>query len=47
MQMRPGTAKDMRVNKITSHEDNIRGGTKYLKELWRWWKEISEFFRTN
>lgn len=42
MQIMSGTAKDMGVKKITDPEDNIRGGTKYLKELWGWWKEIPD-----
>jgi len=42
MQMMSGTAKDMGVKRITDPEDNIRGGTKYLKVLWGWWKEIPD-----
>jgi len=42
MQMMDGTAKDMGVKSITNPEDNIRGGTKYLKILWNWWKEIPD-----
>ena len=40
--MMPGTAKDMGVKKITNPEDNIRGGTKYLRELMSWWREIPD-----
>lgn len=42
MQMMAGTAKDMGVKNVTDPEDNIRGGTKYLKKLWGWWKDIPD-----
>lgn len=42
MQLMPQTAKELGVNDITDPEDNLRGGIKYLKQLWNWWSDIPD-----
>jgi len=42
MQMMPATAKEMGVKNRSNPEDNIRGGTKYLKHLYNNFDEIED-----
>ena len=42
MQMMPGTAKDMGVKDRLDPEDNIRGGTKYLKTIHDAFADVSD-----
>jgi membrane-bound lytic murein transglycosylase F len=42
MQLTGVTAKAMNVKNIYDPEDNIRGGTKYLRQLWEYWKEVPD-----
>lgn len=42
MQMMAATAKEMGVKDINDPEDNIRGGSKYLRLLWERWKSIPD-----
>jgi membrane-bound lytic murein transglycosylase F len=42
MQMMPATAKEMGVVNIEHPEDNIKGGTKYLKTLMDKWQHIPD-----
>ncbi len=42
MQLMPATAKQMGVKNLTNLEENIKGGTKYLKILYNRWEEIPD-----
>ena len=42
MQMMQTTAREMGVKNIEDPEDNIKGGTKYLKLLWDNWNHVPE-----
>lgn len=42
MQMMPSTAEELGVLDILDPEDNIRGGTKYLEQMWRKWEDIPD-----
>ncbi len=42
MQLMPATAKELGVKNISDPEDNIRGGTKYLRQLWERWDGIPD-----
>jgi len=42
MQLMPATAKELGVEDMTNPEDNIRGGTKYLNQLWEQWENIPD-----
>ena len=42
MQLMPATAKELGVTDRTNPEDNIKGGTKYLKEMWENWDDIPD-----
>ncbi|NNL16134.1 MAG: transporter substrate-binding domain-containing protein [Flavobacteriaceae bacterium] len=42
MQMMPATAKELGVTNRLDPKDNIRGGTKYLKELYENFSEITD-----
>ncbi|MEX2590933.1 MAG: transporter substrate-binding domain-containing protein [Chitinophagales bacterium] len=42
MQMMPATAEELGVTNILDPEDNIRGGTKYLDQMWRQWSDIPD-----
>lgn len=42
MQLMPPTAKELGVKDVTDPKDNIRGGTKYLKQMWNRWEEIPD-----
>ena len=42
MQLMPATAKELGVEDRTDPEKNIKGGTKYLKQLWDRWEDIPD-----
>lgn len=42
MQLMPSTAKEMGINDIYDPEQNIRGGTKYLKRMYSYWDQIPD-----
>lgn len=42
MQLMPATAKDLGVKNIHNPTHNIRGGTKYLKQIWKRWSDIPD-----
>ena len=42
MQLMPATAEELKVNDRTNPEENIKGGTKYLKYLWDRWEDIPD-----
>jgi len=42
MQLMPATAKELGVKNSSDPEDNIRGGTKYLRQLWERWDIIPD-----
>ena len=42
MQLMPATAKQMGVKDLSNLEENIKGGTKYLKILYNRWEEIPD-----
>jgi len=42
MQLMPATAEELGVEDRTNPEKNIKGGTKYLKQLWDRWEDISD-----
>jgi membrane-bound lytic murein transglycosylase F len=42
MQLMPATAKELGVTNRSDSEDNIRGGTKYLKDMWDNWEDIPD-----
>ncbi len=42
MQLLPSTAKELGVKDITNPEDNIRAGTRYLKNMWNRWENIPD-----
>ena len=42
MQMMPATAKELGVQDRVNPEDNIKGGTKYLRQLWDRWDDIPD-----
>ena len=42
MQLMPATAKDLGVKNVHNPEQNIKGGTKYLKQIWNRWPEITD-----
>ncbi len=42
MQLMPATAEELGVKNISDPEDNIRGGTKYLRQLWERWDVIPD-----
>jgi len=42
MQLMPATAKGLGVKDVHHPEQNIRGGTKYLKQIWDRWPEITD-----
>ena len=42
MQLMPLTAKEMGVENRLNPDDNIRGGTQYLKKLWNRFEEIED-----
>lgn len=42
MQMMPATAKELGVKDRANPEDNIKGGTKYLRQLWDRWDDIPD-----
>jgi membrane-bound lytic murein transglycosylase F len=42
MQLMPRTAKELGVKDITNPEENIRGGTQYLQNMWKKWKNIPD-----
>jgi membrane-bound lytic murein transglycosylase F len=42
MQLMPATAKELGVQKRTDPEESIRGGVRYLEELWDRWDDIDD-----
>ncbi|MCA0931964.1 transporter substrate-binding domain-containing protein [Lutimonas saemankumensis] len=42
MQLMPTTAKEMGVTNIYDPEQNIKGGTKYLKRMYSYWDQIPD-----
>ena len=42
MQIMPRTARGLGVNNVYHPEQNIKGGTKYLKQLWEKWNQIPD-----
>ncbi len=42
MQLMPGTAKEMGIKNTANPEENLRGGTKYLKLMTGYWTEIPD-----
>ena len=42
MQLMPETAKEMGVSDINNPEQNIRGGSKYLKRMYSYWDQIPD-----
>ena len=42
MQIMPKTAKSLGVQNVHNPEQNIRGGTKYLKQIWEKWSNIPD-----
>ncbi|MEA3477350.1 MAG: transporter substrate-binding domain-containing protein [Bacteroidota bacterium] len=42
MQLMPATARELGVNDRANPEENIKGGTKYLKYLWDKWEDIND-----
>lgn len=42
MQLMPETALEMGVNDMTNAEENVRGGIKYLRILWKQWDSIED-----
>jgi len=42
MQIMPATAKELGVKDVTDPVDNVRGGTKYLKQIWNRWEHIQD-----
>ena len=42
MQIMPPTARDLGIKDVTDPVDNIRGGTRYLKQMWNRWEEIPD-----
>lgn len=42
MQVLPSTAEEMGIADLNNPEDNIRGGLKYLKLLWKQWDSIED-----
>jgi len=42
MQIMPPTARELGIKDVTDPEDNIRGGTRYLKQMWNRWEEIPD-----
>lgn len=42
MQLMPATAEELGVEDRLDPEDNLRGGTKYLKQLWRDYEDIPD-----
>ena len=42
MQIMPGTAKDLGVTDPTNPEQSIRGGTKYLKQIWSNFENVKD-----
>jgi membrane-bound lytic murein transglycosylase F len=42
MQLMPATAKEVGVTNTANPEENLKGGTAYLKEMWDKWETISD-----
>ena len=42
MQIMPDTAKDLGVTDPTNPEQSIRGGTKYLKQIWSNFEKVTD-----
>jgi len=42
MQLMPATAKELGVKNSSDPEENIKGGTKYLRQLWERWDTIPD-----
>lgn len=42
MQLMPVTAREMGIKNTANPEENLRGGTKYLKLMTRYWREIPD-----
>jgi len=42
MQLMPATAKELGVHDRANPDDNIKGGTKYLQQLWDRWDDIPD-----
>ena len=42
MQLMPRTAKSLGIHNVHNPEQNIKGGTKYLKKLWGKWDNIPD-----
>ncbi len=42
MQIMPRTARDLGIKNIHDPNDNIRGGVKYLKQIWDHWEGIED-----
>jgi membrane-bound lytic murein transglycosylase F len=42
MQMMPATAKELGVTDVDDPDDNIKGGTKYLEQMWEQWEDIED-----
>lgn len=42
MQLLPSTAEEMGITDMSNADDNIRGGLKYLKLLWKQWDSIED-----
>ena len=42
MQLMPATARELGVKNMNDPNDNIRGGVKYLNQLWNQWESIPD-----